>query len=104
MKKNTFRKLPFYAKFLIIFFGSILGLAVIGAGVFYLYISNANRMMNSVTSSEIENILAPVETIEEPVAILPLGKDTRDAENDAGRADTIMQLYLNPERKQATLL
>ncbi len=104
MQKNTFKKLPFYAKFLIIFFGCILALAAIGAGVFYWYVGNANKMMNSVTSSEIENILTPVESIEEPVTILLLGKDTRDPENDAGRADTIMLLYLNPERKQATLL
>lgn len=104
MQKKSFKKLPFYAKFLIIFFGCLLALAAIGAGIFYWYVGHANKIMNSVTSSEIENILTPVESIEEPVTILLLGKDTRDPENDAGRADTIMLLYLNPERKQATLL
>ncbi len=104
VKKNGFKKLPFYAKFLIIFFSCIIGIAAIGAGIFYRYVNNVNNMMNSVTSSEIENILTPVQSIEEPVTILLLGKDSRDAENDAGRADTIMLLYLNPEREQATLL
>jgi len=38
------------------------------------------------------------------VTILIIGRDTRDTENDVGRADTIMLLHLNPEGKRAALL
>ncbi|MHB1347815.1 MAG: LCP family glycopolymer transferase, partial [Candidatus Humimicrobiaceae bacterium] len=103
-KKKSFKKLPLYARILIIFFASIIGIAAIAASVFYWYINKANASMNSITSSEIENILAPVKSIEEPVSILILGRDSRDTTNDLGRADTIMLLYLNPGQKAATLL
>ena len=103
-RKKSFKKLPLYARILIIFLASLLGIAAIGAGVFYWYIIRANSTMNSMTSSEIENILIPVQSIEEPVSILLLGRDSRDTTVDQGRADTIMLLYLNPEQKTATLL
>ncbi|MHB1335411.1 MAG: LCP family glycopolymer transferase [Candidatus Humimicrobiaceae bacterium] len=103
-KKKGFKRLPLYARILIIFFASIIGIAAIGAALFYWYINKANTTMNSITSSEIENILTPVQSIEEPVSILILGRDSRDTSNDLGRADTIMLLYLNPGQKTATLL
>src|SRR5665647_1246772 len=103
-RKSGFKKLPLYARILIIFFASLVGIAAIGAGVFYWYLNKANTTMNSMTSSEIENILTPVQSIEEPVAILILGRDSRDTTTDQGRADTIMLLYLNPGQKTATLL
>lgn len=103
-KVFKFKKLPLYARILIIVFVCIFGLAAAGGGVFYWYINRANKTMNSMTSSEIENILTPVKSIEEPVSILVLGRDSRDPTNDSGRADTIMLLYLDPGQKQATLL
>lgn len=103
-KVSKFKKLPLYARILIIVFVCIFGLAAAGGGVFYWYINKANKTMNSMTSSEIENILTPVKSIEEPVSILVLGRDSRDPTNDSGRADTIMLLYLDPGQKQATLL
>lgn len=103
-KVSKFKKLPLYARILIIVFVCIFGLAAAGGGVFYWYINRANKTMNSMTSSEIENILTPVKSIEEPVSILVLGRDSRDPTNDSGRADTIMLLYLDPGQKQATLL
>lgn len=103
-KKSGFKKLPLYARILIIFFACVFGAAAIGGGLFYWYINKANKTMNSITSSEIENILAPIESSQEPVSILILGRDSRDTESDLGRADTIMVLYLNPVQKRATLL
>ena len=103
-KKKGFKALPLYSRILIIFFATIIGIAAIAASLFYWYISKANTSMNSMTSSEIENILTPVESIEEPVSILLLGRDSRDTTDDLGRADTIMLLYLNPGQKTATLL
>ena len=103
-KKKGFRALPLYSRILIIFFASVIGIAAIAASLFYWYINKANTSMNSITSSEIENILTPVESIEEPVSILLLGRDSRDTTSDLGRADTIMLLYLNPGQKTATLL
>jgi len=103
-KKKGFKALPLYSRILIIFFASIIGIAATAASLFYWYINKANTSMNSITSSEIENILTPVESIEEPVSILLLGRDSRDTTNDLGRADTIMLLYLNPGQKTATLL
>ena len=103
-KVSKFKKLPLYARILIIVFVCIFGLAAAGGGVFYWYINKANKTMNSMTSSEIENILTPVKSIEEPVSILVLGRDSRDPTNDSGRADTIMLLYLDPGQKQAALL
>jgi len=102
--KVGFKKLPLYARILAIFFSCIIGLGAIGTGLFYWYIHNVNKSLNSMTSSEIENILAPVQSIEEPVSILLLGRDSRDSENESGRADTIMLLYLDPGRQHATLL
>jgi len=93
-----------YARILIIFFSVIFALAAAAGGLFYWYINRANVTMNSITSSEIENILTPVESIQEPVSILLLGRDSRDTESELGRADTIMLLYLNPVQKRVTLL
>lgn len=102
--KRVFKNLPLYIRILIIVFSCIFGIAAVGGGLFYWYVNRANKTMNSMTSSEIENILIPVESIEEPVSILLLGRDSRDTENDLGRADTIMLLYLEPGQKRASLL
>ena len=102
--KRSFKKLPLYIRVIIIALASIVFIGSAGAGGFFLYIKSINRTINSGTTAEIENILAPIESPEEPVTILVLGRDTRDAENDAGRADIIMLAYLNPERNTATLL
>ncbi|MDD5658790.1 MAG: LCP family protein [Actinomycetota bacterium] len=102
--RSGFKNLPLYARILIIIFTCVFGIVAIGGGLFYWYINKANKIMNSITSSEIESILTPVESSQEPVSILILGRDSRDEENDLGRADTIMVLYLNPIQKRATLL
>ena len=49
-------------------------------------------------------MLAPIETPEAPLTILLLGRDTRDAETEQGRADTIMLLHINFEEQRAALL
>ncbi|MDY0027517.1 MAG: LCP family protein [Candidatus Humimicrobiaceae bacterium] len=114
-KKNTiiktektidrrFKGLPLYIKVTIIVVSSIILISGISAGVFFLYIKSINRTINSVTTAEIENILAPIESPEDPVTILILGRDTRDADSDTGRADIIMVAHLNPEKNTATLL
>jgi LCP family protein required for cell wall assembly len=102
--KRSFKKLPLYIRVIIIVLASIIFIGAAGAGGFFLYIGSVNRTINSVTTAEIENILAPIESPEEPVTILVLGRDTRDAETDVGRADIIMLVYLNPERNSASLL
>lgn len=102
--KSKFKKLPLYIRILIIFFSSLIAISAITAGGFFFYVKKANNAMNSMTSSEIENILVPIESIEEPVSILILGRDSRETEDDAGRADTIMLLHLNPAKKHSTLL
>ena len=103
-KKSRFKRLPLYARILIIFFSCIIFIGAVGGGLFYYYINKANKTMNSITSSEIENILTPVKSIEEPVSILIMGRDSRDVTTDLGRADTIMLLYLDPTQKKASLL
>jgi LCP family protein required for cell wall assembly len=104
-RKNTrWSRLKTYQKVLIIVFSTIIFLCICGAGIFYYYISTLNRTMNSGTSTEVESILAPVETPQAPVTILLLGVDTRDAENDRGRADTIMVMHINPDEEYATIL
>ncbi|MCL5771296.1 MAG: LCP family protein, partial [Actinobacteria bacterium] len=104
VSKSGFKRLPLYARILIIVFACIFIVAATGGGLFYWYINKANRTMNSITSSEIENILTPVQSIEEPVSILIMGRDSRDVTNDLGRADTIMLLYLDPAQKKVSLL
>ena len=104
-RKNTkWSGLRTYAKVLIILFSCIFFIAACGAGYFYWYITNANKIINSGTSTEIENVLTPIETPEDPVTILFLGRDTRDTENDRGRADTIMLLHINPAEKRAAII
>ncbi len=105
-KKDTrWSRLKTYQKVLIIVFSTIIFLCICGAGVFYYYISTANRTISSGTSSEVKNILTPVEEPQtDPVTILLLGVDTRDAENDRGRADTIMVMHINPEEEQVAVL
>ena len=103
-KKNRWSRLRTYQKVLIIVFSTIIFLCICGAGIFYYYISTVNRTINSGTSTEVENILAPVETPKDPVTILLLGVDTRDAENDRGRADTIMVMHINPVDEQVAVL
>ncbi len=104
-KKNKWKRLRTYQKFLIIFFSAILFAAACGAGGFYYYLNSLNKTLSSGTTTQVQNILAPVEkTLDSPVTILLLGRDTRDAETEQGRADTIMLLHINPAEKSAALL
>ncbi len=101
--KNWFRRLPLYIRILIIL-AAVVFVAGIAAGGFYFYLNSLNKTINSITTAEIEDLLAPIESPEEPVTIMVLGRDTRDAENDAGRADIIMLLHLSPENGTCSLL
>lgn len=99
-----FKKLPLYVRVIIIVLSSLIIIGAAGTGGFFLYINSINKTINSVTTAEVENILAPIESPEEPVTIMVLGRDTRDAEADAGRADIIMLVHLDPERNTCSLL
>ncbi len=104
VKKSRWSGLKTYKKILIIFFSAII---IIGAGValyFYYYLANINKTIKSGITTEIKEVLTPIETPEAPITILLLGRDTRDAETEQGRADTIMLLHINFEEKRASLL
>jgi LCP family protein required for cell wall assembly len=102
--RRRFGKLPLYLRIIIIVLSSVIVIGGLGAGGIFLYINSINKTINSVNTSEVENILAPIESSQEPVTILVLGLDTRDTLNDRGRADIIMVLYLNPEEVTGSLL
>ncbi len=102
--KKGWKGLRTYKKVLIILFSILFLLAASGACFFYYYINSANKTLNSGTTTQIQEILAPVEAPEAPVTILLLGRDTRDSETDIGRADTIMLLHINPAEGRAALL
>jgi LCP family protein required for cell wall assembly len=102
--RRGFGRLPLYLRIIIIVLSSIIVLGGLGAGSIFLYINSINKTINSVNTSEVENILAPIESSQEPVTILILGLDTRDTLNDRGRADIIMLLYLDPEEITGSLL
>ncbi len=102
--KGRFRRLPLYARVLIIVTASIVLIGALGAGGFFIYINSVNRTIGSINTAEIENILTPLESPEEPVTILILGRDSRDTESEMGRADTIMLLYLDPGGSTGSLL
>lgn len=103
-KKCCFKRLPRYGRVLIIVFSSIIAAVAIVAAVFFIYINSINNTINSLNTAEVDNILAPIQSPEEPVTILFLGRDSRDKESDMGRADTIMLLYLDPANKAVSLL
>ena len=103
-KLNRFKRLPLYVRIIIIIISSIIFIGAVGTAGFFIYIDSMNRAINSLNTTEIENILAPIESPEEPVTILVMGRDTRDAENDTGRADIIMLFYLDPEDNTGSLL
>ena len=103
-KKGWFKRLPRYGRVLIITFSVIIFIAAACTAAFFIYINSLNNTINSVTSAEVENILAPIESPEEPVTVLLLGRDSRDTEEEMGRADTIMLLYLDPGTAKASLL
>ncbi len=102
--RRGFKRLPLYVRVIVIVLSSIIFIGGAGTAGFFLYVNSLNRAINSITTTEIENILTPIESPQEPVTILVLGRDTRDAENDAGRADIIMLFYLNPEKNTGSLL
>lgn len=102
--RRGFGRLPLYLRIIIIVLSSIIILGGLGAGSIFIYINSINKTINSVNTSEVENILAPIESSQEPVTILILGLDTRDTLNDRGRADIIMLLYLDPEKITGSLL
>jgi LCP family protein required for cell wall assembly len=103
-KQSGFKGLPRYARILIIAFSAVVVLAGAAAGAFFIYLNSANNTINSINTAEVESILAPIQSPEEPVTVLVLGRDTRDAESDRGRADTIMLLHLDPENARGSLL
>ena len=104
VKKCRFKRLPRYGRVLIITFSAIIFVAAVVAAVSFIYINSINNTINSLNSAEVENILAPIESPEEPVTILILGRDSRDTEDEMGRADTIMLLYLDPKDATGSLL
>ncbi|MES0341831.1 MAG: hypothetical protein ABUK08_05920, partial [Candidatus Humimicrobiaceae bacterium] len=83
-KKFRFKMLPRYGRILIITFSAILFAAAVAAAVFFIYINSINNTINSLNSAEVENILTPIESPEEPVTILILGRDSRDTEDEKG--------------------
>jgi LCP family protein required for cell wall assembly len=99
-----FKRLPRYGRVLIIVFSAIIAAVAIAAAVFFIYINSINNTINSINTAEVENILAPIESPEEPVTILIMGRDSRDTESERGRADTIMLLYLDPGAAAGSLL
>jgi LCP family protein required for cell wall assembly len=99
-----FSRLPLYLRIMIIVLSSIIVIGGLGAGSVFLYINSINKAINSINTSEVENILTPIESSQEPVTIMVLGLDTRDNLNDRGRADIIMVLYLDPEETTGSLL
>ena len=103
-KLNRFKRLPLYVRIIIIIISSIIFIGAVGTAGLFIYIDSMNKAINSLNTTEIENILAPIESPEEPVTILVMGRDTRDAENDAGRADIIMLFYLDPKDNTGSLL
>lgn len=103
-RKTRFGKLPRYLKAIIIVFSTLIFILGAGAGAFFIYLNSVNKTINSVTSSEIQSILAPTNSPQAPVTILVLGRDTRDIESDPGRADTIMVIHLNPGEKRVVVL
>lgn len=102
--RRGFNKLPLCLRVIIIVLSSIVVVGGLGAGSIFLYINSINKTINSINTSEVENMLAPIESPQEPVTILILGLDTRDTLNDRGRADIIMMLYLYPEEITGSLL
>ncbi len=102
--RGRFKRLPLYARVIIIAVASIILAGALGAGGFFIYVNSVNRTIGSMNTAEIENILTPLESPEEPVTILILGRDSRDTESERGRADTIMLLYLDPGRNTGSLL
>jgi len=102
--RRGFNRLPLYLRVIIIVLSSIVVIGGLGAGSIFLYINSINKTINSINTSEVENMLAPIESPQEPVTILILGLDTRDTLNDRGRADIIMMLYLDPEEITGSLL
>ena len=99
--KSRFKKLPLYLRIIIIVLSSIIIIGCLGTGGIFLYINSVNKTINSSVTSEVENMLTPIESPQEPVTILILGLDTV---NDRGRADIIMLLHLDPEELTGSLL
>ncbi len=103
-KKWGWSKIPKYGKVLIIVFASLVVLAGAAAGYFFYYINSVNETINSKTTSKIESILEPIESYQDPVTVLLMGRDSRNAEEERGRADSIMLLHIDPEEAKASLL
>jgi len=103
-KKCWFKRLPRYGRVLIIVFSTIIAAVAIVAAVSFIYINSINNTINSLNTAEVDNILVPIESPEEPITILFLGRDSLDTESELGRADTIMLLYLDPANTAVSLL
>ncbi len=101
--KRWFYRLPKYTRIGIIVAASLTILLGAAAGVFFYWLNHLNVTINAVTTSEIESILAPIESPQEPVTVLLLGTDSQD-EDDRGRADSIMLVHLDPQKAEGSLL
>ncbi|MBN1299465.1 MAG: LCP family protein [Actinobacteria bacterium] len=110
VKDNSVKKagkwsgLKTYKKVLIIVFSAIFLIAAGAGSYIYYYINNVNKTIKSGTTTEISEVLTPTKTPEAPITVLLLGRDTRDAETERGRTDTIMLLHINFKEKRASLL
>ncbi len=104
INRDRFKRLPLYLRIIIVVLSVIILIGGAAAGVFFYYINSVNRTINSINTAEIKDMLAPIESPEEPVTIMVLGRDTRDAETDSGRADIIMLFHLDPEKEACSLL
>ncbi|MBM3699529.1 MAG: hypothetical protein FJW68_01255 [Actinobacteria bacterium] len=103
-KKSKWSGLKPYQKILIIFFCAVMIIGAGAAAYFYYYLASINKTIKSGTTTEIKEVLSPIETPEAPLTILLLGRDTRDAETEQGRADTIMLLHINFAEQRAAIL
>jgi len=81
----------------------MISLFVGAAGFLYARVLEERIHSQAHSADEDSGVLkAPVDN--EPVTFLLLGSDARASEDDPGRADTIMVLRVNPEKKVAHLI
>ena len=60
--KRRFARLPLYLRVIIIVISSIVLIGCLVTGGIFLYINSINKTINSLTTSEVENILHPIES------------------------------------------
>lgn len=108
INKNTARKkkirISKFLKILLIVIASFVMLSLAAVGLSFRYIRSVSHTINTLTTTEIESILAPVESPTEPATILIMGLDTRDGDDGRGRADTIILFHIDPVDLRGSLL